>query len=285
MKRTWILGVVGSFALAVFVAGCSQDGNQAPEKTVENAAPKEQAKADGDHGHKPGQHGGTIIEIGRDNYHAEAIFGEKGLVRLHLLAKDEAQIQEVEQQTLKTYAKAEGDPKPPVPFELVPKPRSDDSKGKTSIFEGTLPEPLRDKRVEITVTTIRIEGGRFRFAFKNFKEEPHADVAMPKAISGQKMKALYATVKGKYTEADIEANGKGKTASDVYGNEMTDHDDNPQPGDKICPISKTKANPKVSWIIGGKKYEFCCTPCINEFVKKAQEKPDQVKDAGFYVKQ
>ena len=284
MKRSFSLCVVVFGALALFVAGCSPEPNQAPESTDANVA-KEKAKAEGDHGHKAGQHGGTIIEIGRDNYHAEATFGEKGLVRLHLLGKDEAQVQEVELQTLAAYAKADGDTKG-VEFKLEAKPRSDDSKGKTSIFEGTLPESLRDKRVEVTVTTIRIEGGRFRFGFKNFKEgETHGTVMMPKTLSGEKMKALYATAKGKYTEADIKANGAGKTAADVYGNEMTEHDDNPQPGDNICPISKTKANPKVSWIIGGKKYEFCCTPCINEFVKKAQEKPDQVKEPGFYVKQ
>ncbi len=286
MKRMWTLTVVGFAALALFVAGCSQEAREAPpNKDAIADKAKEKTKAEGEHGHKAGTHGGTIVEIGRDNYHAEAIFGEKGLVRLHILAKDEAQIQEVEQQTLDAFAKADGDTKG-VPFSLESKPRPDDSKGKTSIFEGTLPESVRDKRVTVTVTAIRIEGGRFRFDFGNSEAgKPHDEVKMPKSGSAEKMKTLYTTAKGKYTEADIKANGAGKTAADVYGNEMTDHDDNPQPGDKICPISKTKANPKITWIIGGKKYEFCCTPCINEFVKKAQEKPDQVKDPGFYVKQ
>jgi hypothetical protein len=284
MIRTWSFCVVGFVALALIVAGCSPEPSPTPN-SKDPTVTKEKPKAEGDHGHKAGQHGGTIVEIGRDNYHAEATFGDKGLVRLHLLGKDEAQVQEVERQTLAAYAKADGDTKG-VEFMLEPKPRPDDTKGKTSIFEGTLPESLRDKRVEVTVTTIRIEGGRFRFAFKNFMEgETHGTVVMPKATSAEKMKALYTTAKGKYTAADIEANGGGKTAADMYGNEMTDHDDNPQPGDKVCPITKTKANPKVSWIIGGKKYEFCCTPCINEFVKMAKEKPDQVKEPGVYVKQ
>jgi hypothetical protein len=98
------------------------------------------------------------------------------------------------------------------------------------------------------------------------------------------VKKLYATVAGKYTQADIQANGPGKTALEKYGNEMTEHDDNPQPGDRICPISKTKANPNITWVVGGKTYEFCCTPCIDEFVKKAQEKPEQIREPGEYVK-
>jgi hypothetical protein len=283
MKRTWFIGVVGIAASAIFVAGCSQPSSQNTRGEDKGPANKEQAKAEGDHGHKPGQHGGSIVEIGRDNYHAEAVFGDKGLIRLYMLAKDEAKIQEVEEQTLVAYAKAEGDTRG-VEVKFEPKPRPDDAKGKTSVFEGTLPKSLRDKRVEVTVTTIRIEGGRFRFGFKNFREQQHGSAAMPAPLSNEKMKQLYATAKGKYTEADIKANGPGKTALDVYGNEMTEHDDNPQPGDKICPISMTKANPKITWVVSGKKYEFCCTPCINEFVKKAQEKPDQIKEPEDYVK-
>ncbi len=279
MKSTWTLCVIGFVALALFVAGCSRQADQAAEGTGTDAAGKE--KADGEHGHKPGQHGGTIIEIGRDNYHAEATFGEKGLVRLYMLARDEAQVQEVERQTLTAYARADGDTKG-VELRLEPKPRPDDSKGKTSVFEGTLPEALRDRRVEVTVTTIRIEGGRFRFAFKNFKEGQHA--AMPTGVASEKAKKLYLTAGGKYTEADIKANGN-MTAKQKYGDEMSEHDMHPRKGEKICPITDTKANPKFTWVVGGKTYEFCCPPCIDEFVKRAKEKPDQVKDPGAYVKQ
>jgi len=54
----------------------------------------------------------------------------------------------------------------------------------------------------------------------------------------------------------------------------------PKKGDRICPISKTKANPTFVWIVGGKSYTFCCPPCIDEFVKTAKEKPDRIKDPG-----
>src|SRR5262249_52602292 len=93
MKRKWIFAAVGFVALALAViAGCSKPGGQDAE-SKDNKTAKD--KSDGEHAHKPGQHAGTIVEIGRDNYHAEAVFAENGLVRLYVLAKDEAQIQEV----------------------------------------------------------------------------------------------------------------------------------------------------------------------------------------------
>ena len=48
----------------------------------------------------------------------------------------------------------------------------------------------------------------------------------------------------------------------------------------------TKANPKFSWVVGGKTYEFCCPPCVDEFVAQAKaggeigEPEDYVKGAG-----
>ena len=283
-RRLWILGGAAASLALVVLAGCYQTAERnADGKETNLAARDTDAARTAEHGHTAGRHGGTVVEIGRDNYHAEAIFGENGLVRLHLLAKDEAQIQEVDQQTLTAFAKAEGDVKG-VEFELKPTPRPDDSKGKTSVFEGTLPGQLRDKWVEVTVTTIRIEGGRFRFAFRNFAEGQHNAAAMPGQQAGEKLRKLYATVKGKYTEADVRANGPGVTARQKYGNEVSQHDDDPQPGDRICPISRTKANPKFTWVVGGQTYQFCCTPCIDEFVRKAQEKPDEVKQPGDYVK-
>jgi hypothetical protein len=51
----------------------------------------------------------------------------------------------------------------------------------------------------------------------------------------------------------------------------------PKPGDKICPVTMTKANPACTWIIAGKEYEFCCPPCVDEFVSWAKD-PELAKD-------
>ena len=34
----------------------------------------------------------------------------------------------------------------------------------------------------------------------------------------------------------------------------------------------------------GKTYEFCCPPCVDEFVRMAKETPDQIKAPEMYVK-
>ena len=49
-------------------------------------------------------------------------------------------------------------------------------------------------------------------------------------------------------------------------------------------MTLTKANPKCSWIVGGKSYEFCCPPCVDEFVKLAKSNPEKVKQPDQYVK-
>ena len=87
---------------------------------------------------------------------------------------------------------------------------------------------------------------------------------------------------GIYTAEDIKANGH-LTASEKYKNFQAVHDYAPGPNDKLCPITRTKANPKCTWIINGKVYEFCCPPCITEFVKLAKEKPQEIREPKFYT--
>jgi hypothetical protein len=276
MLRTWKLVIVASIPLALLiVAGCATR----TDPQVDAEKPAQTSAQESEHAHKPGQHGGTVVEIGKDNYHAEAVFGKDGLVRLYMLGKDEARIEEVELQELSAYARAAGDTNA-VKFTLKPAPRKDDSQGKTSVFEGMLPTELRDRPVDVIVTAIRIGGGRFRFAFSSAAQPGHA--AMPKAVPSTKAKQLYLTPGGKYTEADIQANGR-LTARQKYGDEMSEHDAHPKVGEKICPISQTKANPKFTWVVDGKTYEFCCTPCIDEFVRTAKAKPERIKAPDEYV--
>jgi hypothetical protein len=103
----------------------------------------------------------------------------------------------------------------------------------------------------------------------------------PHATPADDEHELFLTPGGKYTKADIAANG-GVIASVKFKGIRASHDDNPQPGDVICPISKTKANPKFAWVVGGKNYEFCCPPCVDEFVQMAKDNPEKIKDPDFY---
>lgn len=109
------------------------------------------------------------------------------------------------------------------------------------------------------------------------------DDAMPAGVDADEERALYLTPGGIYTEADIKANGS-VTAGDKYKGKMAKHDMKPKAGDKICPITMTKANPKFTWIIAGKSYEFCCPPCIDEYVLLAKTSPKEVLDPSEYVK-
>jgi len=132
--------------------------------------------------------------------------------------------------------------------------------------------------VAVTVP-MHINGTRFRFAFNTTAAD---DTPFDKG-QGDAEKTLYLTPGGKYTAADIKANG-ATTPSEKFKGQKSAHDMRPASGDRICPITRTKANPKFTWIIDGKEYEFCCPPCIDEFVQAAKENPDTIKEPDTYRK-
>ena len=259
------------------LAGCS--GEKAPPESASKPA-SDTAKRAAEHGHKPGQHGGVIVDIGADRYHAEPVFEKGGILRLHLLGQDETKVLEVEAQALEAHVKGPGEDEPD-PIVLRPDPRPDDTKGKTSRFVAQLPRALIGKKVQVTITSIRIGDDRFRVSFSSAPEKD--DHGMPAKVANEDERKLYLTAGGKYTAADIKANGD-KTASEAFKGVKAVHDLMPKAGDKICPITLTKANPSFAWVVGGKKYEFCCPPCIDEFVGMAKEKPDEIKEPEFYKK-
>ena len=61
------------------------------------------------------------------------------------------------------------------------------------------------------------------------------------------------------------------------------HDDEIKTGDKVCPVTTNKADERCYWIVNAKKYEFCCTPCLDKFVKLAKEQPGKIKDPTEYI--
>ena len=145
---------------AILVAGCSS--NSTPPVT-EATAP---TKTEDAHAHKPGKHGGALIPIGSDKYHAEAVFEKGGTVRLFTLGQNEAAVLEVEVQELSGSVRAitATDWEP---FVLAPTPQPGDKPGTTSQFTGTLPKSLAGKRVVVKISAIRIGGERFRIAFES----------------------------------------------------------------------------------------------------------------------
>lgn len=284
MRKTGVIAFLTLAAATVaFFVGCSNSQPPKPQ-AAESSQPKDakatESKKDGEHAHKPGAHGGIMVEIGRDNYHAEAVFERGGMLRLYTLGKDEAKVQEVESQTLTAYVKPEGGAESNSIL-LKPEPQPGDSQGKTSQFVGKLPREMWGQRLEVTIPSITIQGERFRLGFKSTNEAHAGD--MPAGLAAAEEKKLYLSPGGKYTHADIQANDN-MTASQKFKGVMASHDLRPKPGDKICPITLTKANPKFTWVVGGKAYEFCCPPCVDEFVQTAKEQPEEIKDPQDYVK-
>lgn len=299
LHRMIRLAVPLSVLSLLYLGGCgTKSGSDAKDSSAKNDSKPQHANgegvhadehskghdehgnaAGGDHEHKPGAHGGLIVSIG-DDYHAEAVFEKGGSLRIHTLGRNEGKIQEVESQTLTAYARpAEGGEA--VSFQLEPEPQPGDTNGKTSAFVGTLPEDLRGKSVDVTIPSIRINGERFRFSVKMTVE--HHDENMPTKVNEAEEEALYMTPGGIYTPADIQANGN-TTASKKFKGIMSSHNMKPKPGERLCPVTLTVSNPKFTWVVGGKSYEFCCPPCVDEFVKTAKENPEEIKPPEEYVK-
>jgi YHS domain-containing protein len=223
-----------------------------------------------------------MISLGRDSYHVEAVIDSAGAVRLYTLGKDESRVIDVESQTLKGFVKAEGDAdSKPISFEASP--QDGDSPGKTSLFMGQLPQELVGRKLDVTIPNIRIDGERFRLGFVSGQESHDESSDMPAKVANEAERELYLTPGGRYTVADIEANGN-MTASQKFKGMKSEHDMKPEVGDMLCPISGTKANSKFTWIIDGKPYEFCCPPCVDEFLASAKESTDPLPDPDSFIK-
>lgn len=285
--------LAGMFGIAISVTGCTnnqseprgdasaESGSPAKDSTSAPSAATVANKTDEEHGHKAGAHGGIIVSLGRDSYHVEAVFEKGGLLRLHMLGNDETKVQEIDAQDLTGYVKA-ADSNESVAVTFKPQPQPGDAAGKTSMFVGQLPADLTGKNLDVTVPSVRIAGERFRLGFSS-APQGHDDDMMPDKVGDDEERKLYLTPAGLYTDADIKANGN-MTASQKFKGFKAKHDMKPKPGDKICPVTFTKANPQCSWVVGGKAFEFCCPPCVDEFVKLAKENPNEVKEPGAYIK-
>lgn len=299
--KQWLVVLLVSGTSFPFLSGVGCSPNK-PEKVsptsgASNVAPiadSEQASkgthdsqpmvSDGEseHGHVPGAHGGIMVSLGRDSYHVEAVVETGGTIRLYTLGKDESRVIDVESQTLKGFVKADGDAdSKTITFE--PTPQEGDSAGKTSLFVGQLPKELVGRKLDVTIPNIKIDGERFRLGFVSGQERHEDTTTMPDKVANDAERELYLTPGGLYTAADIAANGN-VTASEKFKGIKSEHDMKPKTGDKLCPISGTKANAKFMWVIGGKQYEFCCPPCVDEFLASAKTATDPLPDPESFIK-
>jgi len=277
IHRLASISAVAAIALAV-LAGCSQQPGQPRNNAPVASIPSKNGTDD--HEHLQGAHGGKIFTIGSHQYHGEAVLEKGGIVRFFTYDKDEARILEVAAEPVTAYVKGDGD-MDAISIVFRPEPQKGDADAMTSQFVAHLPKELTGKKLEVSIPNFRVGKERFRIAFQVGETSGH--VAMPAKVADEEEKKLYLTPGGLYTSADIKANGN-MTASQKFQGIKPAHDAQPKPGDSVCPISETKANDKFVWVIGGKKYEFCCPPCVDEFLIRAKEKPDTIKPPEEYRK-
>src|SRR4051812_18913579 len=175
------------FAMSVLYAtGCSRSG-EAPIAPPPAAVAAKAASPE-EHEHKAGAHGGIIVPIGRNSYHAEAVFEQNGTLRLYTLGSDESRVFEVDAQTLTAYVKPESGTATQS-ISLNPEQQTGDSEGKTSQFVGQLPTELQGKAVEVTIPSLKIAGERFRLGFAS-ASAAHDDI-IPSKVTDDAERKLY----------------------------------------------------------------------------------------------
>ena len=233
----------------------------------------------GPHDHPPGPHGGAVVAIDRGNrFHAEAVFDAAGFVHLYTFGRELTEPRLVLARTVCAAVRGHGGSPSEHAVMLRPRPQPGDPPGTASRFVGRLPPAAWRPHLQLVVWSLRVEGERFRFEI-DAAGAPFDEDSAAKAIAAEA--ALYSTPAGKYGADDIRVNG-GRVPTEKYRGERPAHEDQPAAGDRVCPVSLARADPRFVWVVGGREYLFCCPPCIDEFVATAKERPDEVKEPEFY---
>jgi len=223
---------------------------------------------------------GTIVALGDRRYHVAVLCTHDGWLKLYPLGGDGNRVLEVAVQTLTAHVTAAGE-STAATVELRAEPQPGDASGMTSCFAGRLPPGLAGQALQVSVPNLRIGGERFHLIYA---PRPPAHLPpMPAPAGAAEEQELYRTPGGAYTAADIAANGPQPPSLKYLGFQAR-HEPHPQPGEPICPVTRTRADPACRWVIGGKTYLFCCPPCIDEFLKLARTASERLQEPAAYIK-
>lgn len=215
-----------------------------------------------EHPHRATGRGGVIVALGQNRHHVELVLGVDRALTLYTLGADERDLHDIPIQSIP--AEVFGTDATAVDVRFEPWPQTGDPPRRTSRFRAEIPASLTCRPMAVAAL-LTIDGNRYRPRFTL----PHVEPAMPIAATGDSERELYLIPAGRYTRADIAANGSVVPSKRFQGFQAR-HDVNPSPGDPLCPITRTKAHPACSWVIDGRTYLFCCPPCIDEFVRLAK---------------
>lgn len=239
--------------------------------------PRRKEPAEAEHPHQAAPHGGTVVVlgVGESHSHAEVVVEKGGLLKLYTFGEDLDRVQEVEARPLAARVHPEGRDRS-VAVSLRPLPQAADARGRASRFVGMLPEDLWGQRLVVTVPDLVVGGRQVRLEASGCRPiDPPGH--------GRDTEELYLRPGGRYTAADVRANGN--TAPRKFKGFRTTHDLNPRPGDRVCPVTRAKADARCAWVVGGETYLFCCPPCVDEFVSMAKVRPEEVREARAYVQE
>lgn len=274
MVRTFLI----SSLAVLLVAGCSRGTKPPVVAGPTSTAPHDKVE----HEHAKG-----TKALG--NYHARLLVEQGGVFKLLILDKDETKIARIERQDITAQVRA-ADAAEHVPATLKADPQEGDPSGMTSQFVGSVPEALRGQALFVGIR-LRIGGEPYFVEFETVPGAGHAangHAGMPKGVERgggsitEEERQLYLTPGGLYTAADIQANGNTIPRKKFKG-AIWPHDQDLKVGDPLCPVTNQKAEPKCNWIVNGKKYEFCCDPCVAKFIRWAKTQPDMIKPPEEYV--
>jgi YHS domain-containing protein len=224
-------------------------------------------------------HGGTVQVVGE--HHVEMIQDTNGGVSIYILGRDETQMFPIAADALEAEVLPQNSQQV-MPLILHAAPQRGERAGFLSRFSGKLPDTLRGQSVSVLVN-VPLEGKLYRVRLDGGAHG--ADPGMPNNLADNDVKVertLFLSPGGRYTQADIAANGN-TIPSVKYAGFISSHNMHPQKGQRICPITNTLANPNLTWAVGGKTYTFCCPPCLREFVKQAKTKPDSIRAPEDYI--
>lgn len=234
--------------------------------------------AENEHEHQVTPHGGTLASLGASepHDHAEAVLEPGGHLTVYTLWQDATKPRTVERQLLTAWVRPTNQAKASR-IQLVPMPLPGDEAGKTSRFKTTLPEALWGRTLSVTIPELIVTAGRYRVEFTEVASSLNA------TGHGLARRRLYTKPGGKYTQADIVANGGTPPAPELNDHEIA-HVLAPRGKGWVCPVASAKSVPGYTWVLDGQEYRFCCLPCIDEFVRRAKASPDDIKRSEKYLK-
>lgn len=136
-----------SVVMTLWLAGCGS----AADSPAATASPAADAGHEHDHPHH-GPHDGDLMELGNDEYHAEIVDSEDGMVSVYILDSTARTTVPIEAQELTVNVVHEGQPEQ---FALAAAPDSGDAEGRSSRFvsgDTQLAKHLDEAGTEVKVT-------------------------------------------------------------------------------------------------------------------------------------